>query len=129
LVVAALTVANWSEVPARLSAALSPGLAQGNVPATFEAWITPPAYTGEPPKHLSATTHLDEDTVIAVPRGSTLTVRTHGDASAVLKVGSLGSSVPNQSRPAFLPAGGDARDAKLPVDTDMTVKLSLNASL
>jgi uncharacterized protein (TIGR02302 family) len=129
LVIAALTVANWSDVPARLSAALSPGWAQGNVPATFEAWVTPPAYTGEPPRHLSAATQIQGDNVIAVPRGSTLTVRTHGDASAVLKVSSLGGSVPNQSRPEFLPAGGDARDAKLSIDTDMMVRLSLNASL
>jgi len=129
LVITALTIANWTEVPARLSAALSPGWAQGNVPATFEAWVTPPAYTGEPPRHLSAAANLNDDATIAVPRGSTLTVRTHGDASAALKVGSLGGSVPNQSRPEFLPAGGDARDAKLIVDTDMTVRLSLNASL
>ena len=127
LVIAALAIANWSEVPRRLAAALSPGFAQGHVPATFEAWITPPAYTGEPPRHLTAATQTDNAT-IDVPQGSTLTVRTHGDASAVIRVGSLGGSVPKQSRPDFLPAGGDARDAKLLVDTDMTVRLSLNAS-
>jgi len=129
LVIAALTVANWSEVPARLAAAVSPGWAQGNVPATFEAWVTPPAYTGEAPRHLTATTQSSaQDDAIALPRGSTLTVRTHGDASAILRVGALGSSMPAQTRPEFLPAGGDARDAKLPVDSDMTVRLSLNAS-
>lgn len=128
LVIAALTVANWSEVPARLATALSPGFAQGNIPATFEAWVTPPAYTGEPPRHLTAQTMAAQETPIKVPQGSTLTVRTHGDASAVLKVGSLGSSMPKQTRPEFMPAGGDARDAKLAIDTDMTVRLSLNAS-
>lgn len=127
LVVAALAIANWSEVPGRLAAALSPGLAQGNVPATFEAWITPPAYTGEPPRHLTAATQTDGAT-IAVPQGSTLTVRTHGDASAVVRVSSLGGSVPKQTRADFVPAGGDARDAKLVVDTDINVRLSLNAS-
>lgn len=127
-VIVALTVANWSEVPTRLAAAVSPGWAQGNVPATFEAWVTPPAYTGEAPRHLSSTTSSTSADVIPVPRGATLTVRTHGDASASLRVGSLGSSVPNQTRPEFLPAGGDARDAKLAIDTDMTVRLSLNAS-
>jgi uncharacterized protein (TIGR02302 family) len=129
LVIAALTVANWSEVPARLAAALSPGFAQGNVPPTFEAWIAPPAYTGEPPRHLTAATLVGADAPIKVPQGSTLTVRTHGDASAVLRVGSLDASVPKNTRPEFVAAGGDARDAKLVVDTNMTVRLSLNASL
>ncbi|MEQ1864764.1 MAG: TIGR02302 family protein [Micropepsaceae bacterium] len=129
LVVAALAIANWSEVPARLAAAVSPGWAQGNVPATFEAWVTPPPYTGEAPRHLtSAAPSSGPDDSIAVPHGSTLTVRTHGDASAILRVGALGSSMPAQTRPEFLQAGGDARDAKLPIDTDMTVRLSLNAS-
>ncbi len=127
LIIVALTVANWSEVPARLAAAISPGFAQGNVPATFEAWVTPPPYTGEAPRHLTATTQSSAPE-IAVPRGATLTVRTHGDASAILRVGALGTSVPTQARPEFLPAGGDARDAKLPIDSDMTVRLSLNAS-
>lgn len=127
LVIAALTIANWSEVPTRLATALSPGLAQGNVPATFEAWVTPPGYTGEPPRHLTAAT-LAEDAEIDVPKGSTLTVRTHGDASAVLRVNGFGGSVPTQARPDFVPAGGDARDAKLVIDTAMNVRLSLNAS-
>jgi uncharacterized protein (TIGR02302 family) len=127
LIIAALTVANWSEVPSRLAAALSPGFAQGNVPATFEAWVTPPPYTGEAPRHLTATTRGD-DQEIAVPRGATLTVRTHGDASAILRIGALGGVAPKQTRPEFLPAGGDARDAKIVIDGDMTVRLSLNAS-
>lgn len=128
LVIVALTVANWSDVPQRLAAAVSPGWAQGNVPASFEAWVTPPAYTGEAPRHLTANTSSGQSDVIPVPRGSSLTVRTHGDASASIRVGSLGGSVPRQSRPEFLPAGGDARDAKLAIDTDLTVRLSLNAS-
>jgi uncharacterized protein (TIGR02302 family) len=127
LVIAALAVANWSEVPTRLAAAISPGFAQGHVPATFEAWVTPPAYTGEPPRHLTAAT-ATPDVAISVPQGSTLTVRTHGDASAVLRVNGFGGTVPTQTRPDFVPAGGDARDAKLLIDTSMQVRLSLNAS-
>jgi len=127
LAIVALTVANWSEVPTRLAAALSPGWAQGKGPATFEAWVTPPAYTGEPPQHLTATTQSD-GVAITVPKGSTLTVRTHGDASAVLRVGSLGTSIPPQTRPEFMPAGGDARDARLALEQDMTIRLSVNAS-
>ncbi len=127
LAIVALTVLNWSEVPARLAAAVSPGWAQGKGPATFEAWITPPAYTGESPQHLTATTQTD-GIAITVPKGSTLTVRTHGDASAALRVSSLGTSIPPQTRPEFLPAGGDARDAKLALEQNMTVRLSVNAS-
>lgn len=127
IAIVALTILNWSEVPSRLASALSPGWAQGKGPATFEAWVTAPAYTGEPPKHLTATTRSDGE-AISVPKGSTLTVRTHGDASAVMRVGSLGSSLAPSARPEFLPAGGDARDAKLAINSDMTVRLSLNAS-
>ena len=127
LVIAALTIANWPEVPARLAAALSPGTAQGNVPASFEAWVTPPSYTGEAPRHLTASARYEGE-AISVPRGSVLTVRTHGDASAVVRVGSLGSALAPKTRPDFLPAGGDARDAKLKIESDMTVRLTLNAS-
>ncbi len=127
LVIVALVVANWSEVPMRLAAAMSPGLAQGNVPATFEAWVTPPSYTGEPPRHLTSET-ATQNVAIDVPQGSTLTVRTHGDASAVLRVNGFGGSVPKQARADFVPAGGDARDAKLLIDTSMQVRVSLNAS-
>lgn len=128
LAIVALVIANWSEVPSRLSAALSPGLAQGHAPATFEAWVTPPAYTGEAPRHLTAQTSVSDATLIAVPTGSVLTVRTHAASSAVMRASSFGGSVPRQARPEFLPAGGDARDAKLVIDTDVTVKLSLNAT-
>jgi len=128
LVIVALTVANWSEIPERLITALSPGIAQGHAPATFEAWVTPPAYTGEAPRHLTAQTQRGDDGVITVPRGATLTVRTHGDSSAVLRASSLGGYAPRQSRPEFLPAGGDARDAKLALETDVSVRLSLNAT-
>lgn len=127
LVILALAVANWSEVPSRLAAALSPGWAQGNGPSTFEAWVTPPPYTGEAPQHLTANTQSD-GVAVTIPKGSILTVRTHGDASAVLRVGSLGTSMPPQTRPEFMPAGGDARDAKLSLEQDMTVRLSVNAS-
>ncbi|MEQ1755950.1 MAG: TIGR02302 family protein [Micropepsaceae bacterium] len=128
LAIVALVIANWSEVPSRLSAALSPGLAQGHAPATFEAWVTPPTYTGEAPRHLTAQTSVSDATLIAVPAGSVLTVRTHGASSAVMRAASFGGLVPRQARPEFLPAGGDARDAKLVVDSDVTVKLSLNAT-
>ncbi len=128
LAIVVLGIANWQEIPSRLNAALSPGLAQGHVPASVEAWVTPPAYTGEAPKHLTALTRGDDDAPIRVPSGSVLTVRTHGAASAVLRASAIGGPVPRQARPEFLPAGGDARDAKLVIDSSMTVRLSMNAT-
>ena len=132
LVLLAMLVANWSEVPRRLEAALSPGFAQGRPPATYEAWVTPPAYTGEAPRHLTATTRPSlgsKADIMDVPAGSELTVRTHGEATAVLRLGSLGHSVPDPQRPDFVAAGGDARDAKVRITKDMSVRLSLSAIL
>jgi uncharacterized protein (TIGR02302 family) len=130
LVLLAMLIANWSDVPRRLEAALSPGFAQGRAPATFEAWVTPPAYTGQAPRHLTAVTQPalgGVRDVINVPAGSQLTVRTHGEATAVLRLGSLGSSTPEPQRPDFVAAGGDARDAKVQIVQDMTVRLTLSA--
>lgn len=128
LAIVVLVVSNWSEVPQRLYYALSPGIAQGHAPSTVEAWITPPAYTGAAPKHLTALTRGAVEETLSVPVGSVLTVRTHGASSAVLRAAAFGGPEPKQSRPEFLPAGGDARDAKLTLDSDVIVKLSVNAS-
>ena len=130
LILLAMLIANWADVPRRLEAALSPGFAQGRAPATFEAWVTPPAYTGDAPRHLTAVTQptlggLHD--IIDVPAGSELVVRTHGEATAVLHLGSLGHSTPDPQRPDFLAAGGDARDAKVSIGKDMTVRLTLSA--
>lgn len=130
LAIAALTIANWDEVPARLQAALSPGLAQGAAAPSVDAWVTPPAYTGQAPRHLTALTRQPgDDEALRVPAGSVLTVRTHGAASAMLRASVVGGPSPRQARPAFLPAGGDARDAKLVIDASMKVRLSMNAAL
>jgi hypothetical protein len=40
LAIVVLGIANWQEIPSRLATALSPGLAQGHVPASIEAWVT-----------------------------------------------------------------------------------------
>ena len=128
--IAVLCVANWDEVPARIQAALSPGLAQGQAAPSIEAWVMPPVHTGEAPKHLTALTRgADDDAPIRVLAGSVLTVRTHGASSAALRASAIGGSSPRQLRPAFLSAGGDARDAKLVIDESMTVRLTMNATL
>lgn len=130
IAIAVLCVANWEDVPGRLQIALSPGLAQGQVPPTVEAWVTPPAHTGEAPKHLTALTRsADDDRPIRILAGSVLTVRTHGAASAALRASAIDGPSPRQLRPQFLSAGGDARDAKLVIDESMTVRLSMNANL
>src|SRR5205814_8056273 len=62
---------DWSR---RLTAAFS--LAGHGAPtATLDAWIDPPAYTGEAPIYLP---HGDQLKPIAVPAGSSLALRVHG---------------------------------------------------
>ena len=130
IAIAVLGVANWEDVPARLQIALSPGVAQGQAPPTIEAWVTPPAHTGEAPRHLTALTRDARDEApIRILAGSVLTVRTHGAASAALRASAVDGPSPRQWRPQFLSAGGDARDAKLVIDESMTVRLSMNANL
>ncbi|MEX0838170.1 MAG: TIGR02302 family protein [Parvibaculum sp.] len=62
----------------RIAAALLPG-ASAVMQATIEAWITPPAYTGEPPLYLD---RRGDDTPVAqnvsAPQGSILSLRVHG---------------------------------------------------
>lgn len=130
LAVGVLCVANWEDVPGRIESALSPGVAQGQVPPSVEAWVTPPAHTGEAPKHLTALTRgADDGAPIRIVAGSVLTVRTHGASSAALRASVVNGASPRQMRPQFLSAGGDARDAKLVIDESMSVRLTMNANL
>jgi uncharacterized protein (TIGR02302 family) len=57
----------------RLEASLTPG--EVAPPATLDAWIDPPAYTGEAPIYLPRGTPRG---AIAVPTGSVLALRIHG---------------------------------------------------
>jgi len=63
---AAVAGSDWSR---RLEAALGPN---AGAVATLDAWIDPPAYTGEPPLYLG------RDAKFAVPQGSILNLRVHG---------------------------------------------------
>jgi uncharacterized protein (TIGR02302 family) len=76
LLLASLVVAghDWR---ARLALALSPDSGESASTAAIDAWINPPAYTGEAPIYLQR----GEQKTIAVPVGSELVVRVH-DASA-----------------------------------------------
>ena len=60
---------NW---PARLASAFLPDFTPAQS-AHLDAWITPPAYTGEAPLYLSRRTKR-----ILVPQGSQLVIRVHG---------------------------------------------------
>ena len=69
------------EAPERLLAALVPPFAEPAaapiaLSARFEAWVTPPAYTGAPPQFLKA-----EGGAVAVPAGSRLHMVFSGSAS------------------------------------------------
>lgn len=84
----------------RLAAAFSPAFGPG-VPAgetTVEAWVTPPAYTGRAPIFLTAFDTARTEPV-AVPVGSRVVARYHGDGTPSLVLG--------DERNAFTPAGGN----------------------
>jgi uncharacterized protein (TIGR02302 family) len=77
LAVAAVTA--WDDAPARLERALQPGfeqtVAQNDV--TIEAWITPPSYTGRPPRMVDV---KGLKKPLIVPRGTKLMIQVHGGA-------------------------------------------------
>lgn len=65
----------------------------GNAPpvGSLEAWIDPPAYTGEAPIYLP---HSETAKVVPVPAGSTLALRVHGSSSPVLSFTPRGDHAP-----------------------------------
>lgn len=67
---------DWRE---RISAALQPNAAGAFAAPTLDAWISPPAYTGEAPLYLR---RGQGDAPIAVPAGSILSLRVHGASYA-----------------------------------------------
>ncbi|HEV2561478.1 MAG TPA: TIGR02302 family protein [Rhizomicrobium sp.] len=58
----------------RLMQSLAPDLNSGAPPATLDAWINPPSYTGEAPVYLGRA--LEKP--VSVPVGSALVLRVHG---------------------------------------------------
>lgn len=72
LLVVALLFA-WDEAPRRLEEATEPPLSRLLPVARLDAWVTPPAYTGQPPLALRA-----DQSGLTVPEGSTITVRVTG---------------------------------------------------
>ncbi len=77
LLIAAGALAANGDWRARLVAAFGPGSGEaGRI--GIDAWIDPPAYTGEAPIYLSA----DERGAVAAPVGSTINIRVHGAGHA-----------------------------------------------
>jgi uncharacterized protein (TIGR02302 family) len=74
LIVAGAFFAN-SDWRNRLLAAFGPGTSEA-ASVSMDAWIDPPAYTGEPPIYLT------DSRTISVPTGSTVNVRVHGASHA-----------------------------------------------
>lgn len=80
------------EAPARLAANLLPGvMVAGGSPIAFDAWITPPAYTGVPPLFLSTHDGGAEgsalaDAPVTVPTGSVLSARVYGASQADIRL-------------------------------------------
>ncbi|MGD0142494.1 MAG: TIGR02302 family protein [Rhizomicrobium sp.] len=74
LVVTGFAIAgpDWSH---RLAAGFTPDSNAPTSTALLDAWITPPAYTGEAPIYLERTAQSDKP--IAVPAGSELVLRVH----------------------------------------------------
>lgn len=69
---AAVAGPDWNR---RIAGALLPAPESGGPAATLDAWIDPPAYTGEAPVYLERTANKSE--TVAVPAGSMLVLRVH----------------------------------------------------
>lgn len=114
LVITGFVVAG-SDSGRRLGLAFTPDTGAGGSKALLDAWINPPAYTGEAPIYLQRTS----DGPIAVPTGSELVLRVH-EADNMPRL--LVSPAPDGAQPAF---GGDAGEygasAKLTRDSDIRV--------
>jgi uncharacterized protein (TIGR02302 family) len=102
--VVVLLFATWfaasGEHGARIMAAFN---WQGVLPPSnvrVDAWVTPPAYTGRPPIILSAANKDAADaSLLPVPAGSTLIVRSSGGALDVLLTGGVSEVAPTAEAP------------------------------
>jgi uncharacterized protein (TIGR02302 family) len=102
-----------TDARSRLTAALTPGEAAPL--ATLDAWIDPPAYTGEAPIYLPG---AGTNNAIAVPAGSNFALRVHG--------GRIRPQVTWAPRPANAPGfaeSGDEYSSNQKVTRDETVRV------
>lgn len=77
LILALAAVTAWDDAPARLERAVQPGFgdAVAKNDITIEAWITPPTYTGRPPRMVDI---KGLKKALIVPRGTKLMIQVHG---------------------------------------------------
>lgn len=127
IVLIAAGVYAGGDAPQRLSAAFDTSRAQKAWSARGDAWIKPPAYTGEETRTLVLGSPDTRGPVLPVPAKSELTVRIHeGAASAELRTGPIGSTVPDPQAIRFQDVGNGASEARIVIDRDMSVRLSMS---
>lgn len=103
---------DWS---VRLGYALFPETGAGGASATVDAWINPPAYTGEAPVYLQRNA---DGKPVAVPIGSELVVRVHGARNPRLVL----DPAPD-TRPAFKGEGDErGSNVKLTASGEISVR-------
>ncbi|MDB5520563.1 MAG: hypothetical protein JWQ82_160 [Tardiphaga sp.] len=90
VLVVATFFAAGAERAARVAAAFQWNGALAATPVRLDAWITPPLYTGKPPVILTAARDAaTTNAPLAVPAGSTLTVRTSSTSLDVALTGGI----------------------------------------
>lgn len=105
-----------SEWKPRLIAGLSPAHGAGAAAIALNVWISPPAYTGEPPHAIGQEpTGRKESGAIVAPQGSILLVRVRG-----------ASFTPNIS---LYPRGNEKLPVFAQADTGYEAKLALNSEV
>lgn len=116
-----------TDAPQRLAAAFDTTRAQKPWSARGDAWIKPPAYTGEEIRTLALGSSDVRGPIIAVTEKSELTVRIHqGAGSAELRTGPIGSTVPDPQAIRFQDVGNGASEARIVVTRDMSVRLTMS---
>ncbi len=120
LLVSALVYAG-RDAPARLAANLLPNSIVSAGPSiAFDAWITPPTYTGIPPLFLNTvqTAGTSTTTPVTVPTGSVLTARVYGTSSADIRLAG--------DTHKFDAAISDAREINLPLTASGMLDIRAN---
>lgn len=107
----------------RLLSGLFPVFSDGQDNSVFVAWVSPPAYTGLPPRSLTDTTVMTAQGDIQAPVNSTLVMRLRGtDSRPTIDV----RPVPKGGQPKF--AKGDAGyEAKVNVAANSHVSVRLGS--
>jgi uncharacterized protein (TIGR02302 family) len=98
------------------------------VPPRIDAWVTPPRYTAKPPVFLNAI--ADEETGVAVPENSVLTVRIGAEASQTYQLTVNGTLAKTATAvDALTPAPTDGQLLTTKLTDDAVVALGLENGL